>query len=615
MSRRERQRAAKRSGRDLNQPITSTPAALHEASLRHLQAGRYLDAQVCCQQALAIDGNHADTLHLMGLLSFHAQQYDLAVEWLARAVRQGPKAEYLSSLGVALQRLGRREEALKAFDKAVQLNPEDAGLWSNLGNILLDLGRSADALLSFQHALTLDPRHWDAAYKSGVLLYQAGRMEEAVACLERCDTLRPEQANTLQLRAHCLRGLKRFEEALADFRRAHALVPSDAETCNCVGGALQSLGRDEEALPWFDRALGLQPDLVVACNRKAFALTQLHRFGDAIACYGRARAIDPDNALAEWNLALLQMLTGNFEAGWAGREARWRAKAIPAYPEIIQPRWLGDQSIEGNTILVYADEGLGDSIQFARYLPMLADRGARVIAVVQEALQPLLSGLPGVSRCVPKSAAWNLLEFDVHCPISSLPFAFKTRLDTVPSATPYLPSPAAESVQAWQDRLGRHDRLRVGLVWSGSTSHRNDHNRSIPLQTLTRILDADATFVSLQKDPRPVDTATLQQRPDIVDLTSHLADFSETAALLSCLDLVITVDTSVAHLAGALGRPTWILLPYTPDYRWLLDRDDSPWYPTARLFRQTKTRDYASVVDRVRTELLALAASFKANAT
>jgi ADP-heptose:LPS heptosyltransferase len=201
--------------------------------------------------------------------------------------------------------------------------------------------------------------------------------------------------------------------------------------------------------------------------------------------------------------------------------------------------------------------------------------------------------------------------FDTYCPVSSLPLAFGTKLETIPSATPYLPAPAESRVQAWEERLGPHDKLRVGLVWSGNPIHDNDHNRSIPLRMLARILDVDATFVSLQKDPRPDDKSTLLEHTEIVDLTAHLTDFAETAALASCLDLVISVDTSIAHLAGALGLPTWILLPYMPDYRWLLDRDDSPWYPTVRLFRQPETREYESVLDSVRTELVAMVSAGK----
>jgi ADP-heptose:LPS heptosyltransferase len=236
---------------------------------------------------------------------------------------------------------------------------------------------------------------------------------------------------------------------------------------------------------------------------------------------------------------------------------------------------------------------------------MVAKLGAKVILLVNDPLVPLLTGLTGLSRCVALSAANTLPAFDVHCPLSSLPLAFGTRLGSIPPAISF-PRPAADRVKSWEQRLGAHDRLRVGLVWSGNPDHKNDHNRSSSLRAFSALFDAAATFVSLQKDPRPADRAVLRERSDIVDFTAHLTDFVETAALIECLDLVITVDTSVAHLAAALGRPTWILLPYTPDYRWLLDRDDSPWYPTARLFRQSETRDYASVVDRVRDELKAL---------
>jgi tetratricopeptide (TPR) repeat protein len=607
MNRRDR-RATRKSQISPNGPGAGTPVALCAAGFGHLLAGRHLDAQICCQQALAIDSDHANSLHLMGLLCLQANQYDHAVAWIARAIRQDPNPEYLSSLGSTLQRQGRREEALQAFDKAVQLKPEDAELWINLGKILVDLGRPADALLSFQHALELKPRHRDAAYRSGILLYELKRFEEALTHLNLCDDLQPNHALTLQARAATLRGLKRLEEALADNRRAHALDPANPDTCNNTADTLQSLGRPEEALQWFDKTLERRPDSILALNNKAFLLRQLHRFDEAAAVYHRVKALDPDNASADLGLGYLHLLTGHLEAGWTGYQARLKIPSLSAvYPKLSQPMWLGTESIEGKTILIGADEGLGDTIQFARYVPMLAARGARVILAVQDALHPLLSALPGVSQCLPTATAWP--AFDLHCPICSLPLAFGTRLDTIPAAKSYLPPPPEAVVKRWDDRLGPRDKLRIGLVWSGNPKHGNDHNRSIPLRMLSRLLDADATFVSLQKDPRPDDQAVLLERTDIIDLTADLTDFIETSALVSCLDLVITVDTSVAHLAGALGCTTWVLLPYTPDYRWLLDRDDSPWYPTMRLFRQTETRDYADVLDRVRSALLTLIAA------
>jgi tetratricopeptide (TPR) repeat protein len=635
MSRRER-RAAKKTGVDRTAAGAGTAGRLYEVGLGHMQAGRHLDAQLCCQQALALDPNHADSLHLLGLLSLDAGQYDHALEWISRAIRQEPKAVYLTSLGSTLVNQGRTDEALKAFDKAVQLKPLDADLWRNLGAVLIEVKRPADAILSFQHALKLNPRHWDAAKMVALLLYQSERFQDALPYYNLCDELEPNHFQTLYMRALTLQKLGRLDEALADNKRALALDPANADTYGNIGHVLMSSGRNEEALSWFDRSLELQPNSAatlmnkaialgamrrfaeavswydrslelqpnsaLTLTNKAIALAELRHFDEALAVYHQARAIDPSHAVADWNLALLQLLTGDFEAGWAGREARWKIPALSThYPKLPQPMWLGKEPIEGKTILINVDEGLGDTIQFARYVPMVAELGARVILAVQEPLRPLLSELPGVSQCLAFTAS-ELPAFDMYCSISSLPLAFGTKLETIPSAIPYLPAPAEGRLQAWEHRLGPHERLRVGLVWSGNPRHDNDHNRSIPLRLLTHILDVDATFVSLQKDPRPDDKAILE-RTEIIDLTAHLTDFAETAALVSCLDLVISVDTSVVHLAGALGRPTWILLPYRPDWRWLLGRDDSPWYPTARLFRQSETREYGSVLDRVRTEL------------
>jgi tetratricopeptide (TPR) repeat protein len=570
-----------------------------------MRAGQYLDAQICCQQALALDPGHADTLHLMGLLALQSEQFDHAAEWIARALKQDPRPEYLYSLGTALRQQGRFEDALMAFDKAVQLKPDKAELWIALGRVLGDLKRPADALLSFQHALKLNPRHWEAAQESGAALGVLERPEEALGYFQLSMELQPDHAATLAALTRCLLTLKRFDEARAENERAYARDPGNVEACDNLGIILERLGRHQDALIWLDRALALRPDFIDTLNNKALVLGKLHRFEEVLAIYHRVETLDPDNAQARLGLGLLHLLMGDFEAGWTGHAARFKLSSSANYPKFSQPMWLGEEGIAGKTILIHVDEGLGDTIQFARYVPMIAARGARIILIVVDAVQPLLAALPGVWKCLSLSTG-ALPPFDMHCPMSSLPMVFKTRLDTIPSPISYLPAPPATRVQAWQDRLGRHDKLRVGLVWSGNPQHGNDHNRSIPLRMFLPVLDVDATFVSLQKDPRPDDRAVLQARSDIVDLTAHLSDFVETAALISCLDLVVTVDTSVAHLAAALGRPTWILLPYTPDYRWLLDRDDSPWYPTVRLFRQDEKRNYERVLDRVRSELKAM---------
>ena len=586
-------------------PHADTRAAAYEAGMRHLRAGQYLDAQICCQRALAIDPGHAETLHLMGLLSLQSGQFDHAVEWISRALKQDPKAEYLYSLGTALRQQGRLDDALLAFDKAVQFKPDKPELWIGLGRALGDLKRPADALLSFQHALKLNPRHWDAALECGAALCVLERAEEALLYFRLCMDLRPNHPATLTSLTRCLLSLNRLEEARVENQRAYERDPGNADACDNLGIILERLGREEEALIWLDRALALRPDFIDTLNNRALVLGKLHRFDEVATMYHRVETLDPDNAQAKLGLGLLHLLRGDFEAGWSRHLARFKMSSSAAYPKFSQPMWSGEEDIDGKTILIHVDEGLGDTIQFARYVPMVAARGARVILVVLDAVQPLLSGLSGVWKCLPFST-YALPPFDMHCPLSSLPMAFGTRLDTIPSKISYLPAPPAARVEAWQDRLDRHDKLRVGLVWSGNPQHGNDRRRSIPLRMFLPVLDVGASFISLQKDPRPEDRAVLQGRNDIVDISADLTDFVETAALIGCLDLVISVDTSVAHLSAALGRPTWILLPYTPDYRWLLDRDDSPWYPTARLFRQDESRDYASVLVRVRSELNAL---------
>jgi tetratricopeptide (TPR) repeat protein len=608
MNRRERRAAAKGSRTTRHTPAGSTPAALYEEGLQHFFAGRYLETQVCCQKALALAPDHADTLHLAGLLALSGGQYDHAIEWISRAVRQQPKTDYLTNLGTALLKQGRREEALAAFDKAVQLKPDDASLWKNLGDALSCLGRSEEAILTYQHALKLNPCHWDAAYRAGLLLHESGRIDEALAFFDLHERMPADHGLKFMMRAHAMSARNRFEEALSDIKRAHTLEPANAEICNHMGMFLVRLGREEEALLRFDQALSLEPGFPSAMSNKAFALNHLRRFAEALAIYERLKAIDPNGSQTMFRMSLVHLLTGNFEAGWAEREARWNVPNQPlARFNFAQPKWLGQEPLEGKTILVFEDEGMGDTIQFARYVPMLAARGAQVILYVNDPVVPLLTGMSGVSQCIPKSVE-ALPAFDLYCPICSLPLAFETRLDTIPSGMGYLPQPQEGRRQIWEarlcDRLGATRKLRVGLVWSGNPKHTNDRNRSIPLPMLLPLLDVDADFISLQKDPRPDDRGVLEQS-GIADMTAQLIDFTETAALISQLDLVITVDTSVAHLAGALGRPTWIMLPYLPDWRWLLDRDDSPWYPTVRLFRQDAARDYGRVIDRMRDALLA----------
>jgi tetratricopeptide (TPR) repeat protein len=588
----------------------NTPAAFFEAGLRLLHAGRFQDAEQYGRQALALDARHADSLHLMGLLAMLAKQPALAVEWFAEAIRQNADvADYFFNMAHALKELGRIDEAIKSFDRGLTLQPGYAEGWYNLGELLEQQKRLDEAIMSYDMALKAEPTYREAANAAALLYFETRRYEQALERFTRSAEIDPSQPGAFNFISRCHWALRQFEDALVNGFKAIALAPEHPELNKNLGLLLQKLDRHEEAITWLDKALALRPDFAPALNDRSTSLLALRRIDEAFAAIDRAIAIDPECADYHWNKALMQLLIGDFE-GWRGRE--WGRKCVLVNfvdRQFTTPQWFGEEPVAGKTILLHSDEGLGDTIQFARYAALVAGRGARVILEVHDPLHALLSGIEGVSLCLPKSAD-TLPDFDLHCPLSSLPLAFKTALETIPAARSYLPPLPDARVQEWQARLGAHDALRVGLVWSGNPDHTNDRSRSTTLRAMSDILDPRARFYSLQKEPRPEDRATLAGRSDIVDLTGHLTDFVETAALISCLDLVVTVDTSVAHLAAALGRPTWILLPFTPDYRWLLDREDSPWYPTARLFRQDERRDYARVLERVRAELGVLIDTF-----
>ena len=463
------------------------------------------------------------------------------------------------------------------------------------------MNRPDEALASYDKALALRPDYPEALNNRGVTLFWLNRLDEALASYDKAIALKADDAEALNNRGVVLMELNRLDEALASYDRAIALKPDYADALDNRGSVLRKLNRLDEALASHDAAIALQPECADAFYNRGNALKELNRPDEALASYDRAIALAPDHAEAHWNESLLRLLTGDFERGWPKYEWRWKSKALALRNRnFSQPLWLGADPIHGKTILLHGEQGLGDTIQFCRYAPLVAARGARVIMEVDESLRDLVSGLAGVSRCVSKGD--TLPEFDLHCPLLSLPLAFGTRLETIPSTTPYLLAPAP-AVASWAARLAGKARPRIGMVWSGAPRHREDRNRSIALRTLLPLLDVAATFVSLQRDVRADDAQLLQERSDILHFGGDLRTFSDTAALISHLDLVVTVDTSVAHLAGALGRPVWILLPFIPDWRWLLDRSDSPWYPTARLFRQAASREWQGVVKHIHAEL------------
>jgi tetratricopeptide (TPR) repeat protein len=507
--------------------------------------------------------------------------------------------EAFCNRGNALIALGRIDEALASFDRALALKPTYADALINRAAGLRLLGREAEAAVSYRQALAVNPDHIETLIGLGNCMQSLQHYDEALACSDRVLTLRPDMPEIFSNRGNALWCLRRPAEALASYEAALALKPDYADAHNNRGLVLLELNRPDEALPSFDRALALKPGYTDALINRGNAMRDLKRAGEAIECYDAALAINPDLADGHWNKALEQLLTGQFEQGFANYEWRWKRAGTVAR-DFAQPQWRGED-LTGKIILLHAEQGFGDIIQFVRYAPMVAARGATVILEGPDALLQLLSGIEGVTALVSRGAP--LPPFDLHCPLMSLPLAFGTTLATVPAALPYLRVPPASS-EKWQGRLPRSGLPRVGLVWSGTATHKNDHNRSFPLERLAPLLAKPGMqFVSLQRELRDADAPALAAFPALLRLETDLADFADTAAVIAELDLVIAVDTAVAHLAGALGKPVWILLAHVQDWRWLLDREDSPWYPSARLFRQPQIGDWDSVIGRLAGEL------------
>jgi tetratricopeptide (TPR) repeat protein/ADP-heptose:LPS heptosyltransferase len=563
---------------------------------------RYGEALSSFDRVLALKADHAGALCSRGNALRELQRFDEALASYDRALAAQPDyVEAFSNRGITLHEMKRFDEALASYDGALALRPDHASALNNRGNVLHELKRFDEALTSYDRALAVRSNHVGALCNRGATLHELRRFEEALASYDSALAVRPDHAGALYNRGNTLRQLKRFDEALASYDRALALRPDHVEALNNRATALQHLNRFAEAVAGYDRVLARRPDYVEAHNNRGNALGQLNRHDEALASYAKALALRPDHATAHLNEALARLVCGDFERGWRAYEWRWKTPAISPPPRnFSQPLWKGDADLAGKTVLLHAEQGLGDTIQFCRYVPMVAARGARVVLEVQPPLKSLLKSLTGVQQAIARGEP--LSQFDCHCPLLSLPLAFDTRLETVPAAVPYLAA-LPERLALWAAKLGPKAAPRVGVAWAGRATNWNDRNRSSGLAPLLALAIPGVTLVSLQKQLRAPDRELLAAQPDIRRVGEEFADFADTAAVIAQLDLVISVDTAVAHLAGAMGKPVFILLPYAPDWRWLLKRSDSPWYPTARLFRQTGPGDWNTLIAEVRAAL------------
>jgi tetratricopeptide (TPR) repeat protein len=524
--------------------------------------------------------------------------------------------EALDLQGIMAARLGRWDEAESLMRRALAIRPEASQTHCNRGNVLRRLGRLDESLLSYERALALKPAHAEAYNNRGNTLRALGRTEEALRSYEAAITLRPHYAEAHHNRGLLLRELWRLPEALSALDRAIELVPVYADAHNERGLALRELDRLEEALASFERALAIDPRHLAALINQGLTLQNLNRPVEAVRSFDAAIAVRPNYATALHNRAYANLLAGNLAAGWHDYEWRWLDEGSPLarLDRNLGPRWTGAEALRGQRILISAEQGLGDTLQFCRYIPLLAERGARVILEAQPPLRRLLSSLKGVETLVDLSTP--VPEFDYHCPLLSLPLAFGTDFSNVPADVPYLRAPS-ERHELWRERLGGSAGLRVGLVWAGGLRPAQpelaavNRRRNVPLETLARLGHPRIRFFSLQKGQPAESEAAIAARGGwagfaLTDLGPELLDFTDTAAVLETLDLLISVDTAAAHLAGALGRPAWILNRFDTCWRWMLDRSDSPWYPSVRLYRQTAPGHWLPVIERVRADLHAL---------
>lgn len=560
-----------------------------------------MDAERLYLEILQQRPNHVDALHLLGVIAVQTQRTQQGIELIKKSVRLNariPSAH--NNLANALLIEKRPKEALASYNKAIALKPDDAGAYYNRGNALRDLKRLKEAIVSYDKAIALKPDYVDAYNNRGNVLRELKRPGEALESFDKAIALRPDYAEAHNNRGAVLRDLGRPGESLANCEKAIALKSDYADAYNNRGNALRELRRPEEAVTCYNRAIALKRDDASAYYNRGNTLLDLKRPEEAIADFDMAIALKPEYASAHWNQSHCFLQMGLFEQGW--RQYEWRKKcdepiAARSYPK---PLWLGEGDIAGKTLFVHWEQGFGDAIQFCRYAKFLEDRGAKVIMSVQEPLRELLKQFsPTIQILRPNETP---TDFDFHCPLLSLPLALGTTLETIPAEHHYLR--ADDDLRSgWSARLSTKVKPRIGMVWSGSSSHENDRNRSIGPEQFLSICDLDAHWISLQKEFREGDLAAVKQFDRITVFGDDLRDFNDTAALLDLMDLVITIDTSVAHLAGAMGKPVWVLLPFNPDWRWMLDRNDSPWYPSARLFRQQQIGNWAAVIDQVKREL------------
>ncbi len=534
----------------------------------YYQSGDLKKSEEICKKILKSQPQNIHIMHFLGIIYYQLQEYDSAIDYLKRIThKNSANHEVYYNLGRAFQKKGQNKEAIDCYQKATKIKKDFIDAYLNLGNLLKEEGLYNEAIKSYQKVVEINPQFSGAYYNIGSLFQEIDQIDEAVLA----------------------------------YQKAIELNPYYVDAYHDLGYVLQTKGEIEDAIRCYKKALQLDPQLYDAYNNLGRAFQEQGKIDEAISYYQKAIQLNPDFAEAHFNLSLALLLIGNFKDGWQEYEWRLKLREHSRY-EFSKPLLKGSE-IKDKKIFLYAEQGFGDTIQFIRYVELVAKRGARVIIVeCQKELISLVREIKEIDYLLTREDP--LPEFDFHYPLLSLPLIFETTLENIPSKVPYI-FVNDTILKKWKERINKENsKFKIGLVWSGNPKYKKDMKRSIKLDILLPLLRIKGvTFFSLQKGEATNQIKDLPEEIKLIDYASEIEDFTDTASIIQNLDLVISVDTAVAHLAGALGRPVWTLLPFVPDWRWMLDREDSPWYPTMRLFRQPSIGDWKSVIERVKDEL------------
>lgn len=590
-------------------PPSTTRAAAEATLARAMEChrrGQTRQAEALYEQILKVQPRHFDALHLSGTIAGQRREFPRALELIKRAITVQPDSPVVHAayrnLGLTQAHADLPEEALLSFTHAVRRKPDFAEAYFDRAKLLQRLGRHGAALRDFDQVLRLRADHAESHHRRSQVLLALNQPLAALESIDRAIALSPRSADAHCDRGNALMAAGQYAEALGSFDVALELDSGHAGAHYNRGNVLDKLDRPDEALTAYDRALQLDPALAAAHTNRGVVLHELHRLEEALACYERALVIQPGHARARFNRGCLLLLRGDYARGWEDFEARWQTFQRPgagAQGDFRQPEWTGSESLAGRSILLHAEQGLGDTVQFCRFATPLARRGARVVIEVQPELRSLLQRLDGVAEVIAQGA--RRPDCDYHAALMSLPRLLGTLPETIPAAAGYLRADP-DAVLHWRTMLGPATRPRVGLAWSGSASNPRDRRRSIPAAQLLQALPATCDYFCLQTPVRASDAEAASSRPGLTNFGAQL-DFQSTAALIELMDLVICVDTSIAHLAAALGARTWILLSHICDWRWLLGRNDSPWYSSVRLYRQAEPGSWDPVLRGVRSDM------------